>query len=74
MLKISSDILCGWTPRQTSTHACTYVAWGDVAVDDPTNLTMLKYNRDTVMLEKSASTLIVLIVRAVFPSHYFGAH
>ena len=28
----------------------------------------------TVMLEKSASTLIVLIVHAVFPSHYFGVH
>ena len=28
----------------------------------------------TVMLKKSASTLIVLIVRAVFPSYYFGAH
>ena len=28
----------------------------------------------TVMLEKSASTLIVLIVLAVFPSHYFVAH
>ena len=28
----------------------------------------------TVMLEESVSTLIMLIMHAVFPSHYFGAH
>ena len=27
-----------------------------------------------IMIEKSASTLIVLIVRTVFPSHYLGVH
>ena len=35
---------------------------------------LLIEKRNTVMLEKSASILIVLIVCAVFPSHYFGVH
>ena len=28
----------------------------------------------TVMVEKCASTIIVLMVHAVYPSHYFGVH
>ena len=38
------------------------------------SVNVLNVSTYTLMLEKSASTLIVLIVRAVFPSHYFGVH